>query len=96
MKGFKQWIIDNSYFDGETIDKFKFKNNYDLAERYAEEQVKDSSLKALEELSHIDSRNIKKQDAVCFFSGACTIRKFIHTNPFNCIGCKYCIKQTDR
>lgn len=40
MKGFKQWIIDNSYFDGETIDNFKFKNNYDLAEKYAEEQVK--------------------------------------------------------
>ena len=43
--------MDNSYFDGETIDKFKFKNNYDLAERYAEEQVKDSSLKASEEFN---------------------------------------------
>ena len=39
MKGFKQWVIDNSYFDGKTIDNFKFKNNYDLAEKYAKEQV---------------------------------------------------------
>ena len=39
MQGFKKWIIENSYFEGKEIDNFKFKNNYDLAEKYAEKQL---------------------------------------------------------
>lgn len=39
MQGFKDWIIENSYFEGKEIDNFKFKNNYDLAEQYAEKQL---------------------------------------------------------